>query len=318
MGMTEQVDLTDAVVLRRELLAEGYTDQQIRATVKAGTLHRIRHGSYVSGDLWRSLGAEDRHRVLVRAVLRRAHPSTVATHISAAVERGAPVWGIPLDEVHVTRIDGKPGRREAGVVHHCGELNANEVETVNGIPLSRAPRCAVEVTTMVTVEPALVTVNGMLHAKMLTPGEFAAEAKARKHWPDTLATTIVLRLCDPRIQSVGESRTMFLCWDQHLPRPEPQLTVYDEFGTLFAYADFAWREQGVFLEFDGRIKYELFRREGETLEEFLLREKQREERICQLTGWVCIRITWADLERPERTASRIRRILDSRRRPLGA
>ena len=48
-----------------------------------------------------------------------------------------------------------------------------------------------------------------------------------------------------------------------------------------------------------------------------MREKQREERICQLTGWVCIRITWADLERPERTAGRIRRILDQRRRPVG-
>lgn len=318
MGTTNQVDLTDAVVLRRELISEGYTDQQIRAMVKSGDLHRVRHGSYVSGDLWRSLDSQDRHRVLVRAVLRRAHPSTVATHVSSAVERGAPVWGISLAEAHVTRTDGKPARREAGVVHHCGQLSADEVETVNGIPVTRAPRCAVEVTMMTTVEPALVTVNGMLHAKMLTAEQFAAEAEARKRWPDTLATTIVLRLCDPRIQSVGESRTAFLCWDQHLPRPEPQVPVYDEFGTLIAYADFAWREHGVFLEFDGRIKYEMFRREGETLEEFLMREKQREERICQLTGWVCLRITWADLSHPERTAGRIRRILDSRRRPMGA
>lgn len=311
-------DLSDVVVLRRELLAEGYTDNQIQRLVRSGELHRVRHGSYVSGSLWSTLSASDRHRVLVRAVLKRAHPSAVATHISAAVERGAPVWGITLDEAHITRTDGKTGRREAGVVHHRGQLDADDVEIVNGIPVSRAPRAAVEVTTMTSVEPALVTVNGMLHAKMLTHGEFAAEVEARKHWPDTLATTLVLRLCDPRIQSVGESRTAFMCWDQHLPRPEPQVAVYDELGRLFAYADFAWCEQGVFLEFDGRIKYELFRREGETLEEFLMREKQREERICQLTGWVCIRITWTDLEHPERTAGRIRRILDGRRRPVGA
>lgn len=318
MDVTTQVDLTDAIVLRRELLAEGHTDQQIRAQVKAGQLHRVRHGSYVLGELWRTLSTADRHRVLVRAVLRRAHPSTVATHVSAAVERGAPVWGISLDEVHVTRTDGVPGRREAGIVHHCGHLDADDVETVNGIPVSRAARCAVEVTTMTTVEPALVTVNGMLHAKMLTPAEFAAEAESRKRWPDTLATTIVLRLCDPRVQSVGESRTAFLCWAQHLPRPEPQVAVHDEHGTVVAYTDFAWREHGVFLEFDGRVKYELFRREGETLHDYLMREKRREELICQLTGWVCIRITWTDLEHPERTARRIRRILDQRRRPVGA
>ncbi|MGZ5399508.1 MAG: hypothetical protein ACXWDM_05800 [Nocardioides sp.] len=242
----------------------------------------------------------------------------MATHVSAAVEHGAPVWGISLAEVHVTRTDGSPGRREAGVVHHCGELGDDEVEVVNGIPVTRAPRCAVEVTTITTVEPALVTVNGLLHAKALTPAEFAAEVESRKQWPDTLATTIVLRLCDPLIQSVGESRAAFLCWDQHLPRPEAQVAVRDEFGNLVGYADFAWRQHGVFLEFDGRMKYETYRRENETLDAFLMREKRREERICQLTGWVCIRITWADLEHPERTARRIRALLDSRRRPLGA
>ena len=319
MTMTNQrTDLGDMVVLRRELLAEGYTDSQIQRLVRRGDLYRVRHGSYVPGTLWPTLSAAERHRVLVRAVLRRAHPSAVATHISAAVERGAPVWGISLDEVHITRTDGKTGRREAGVVHHRGALDANGVEIVNGIPVSRAPRCAVEVTTMATVEPALVTVNGMLNAQLLTVEEFAGAVEALKHWPDTLATTIVLRLCDPRIQSVGESRTSFMCWDQHLPRPEPQVAVYDEFGHLLGYTDFAWCEEGVFLEFDGRLKYEWFRREGETLDEFLMREKRREERICQVTGWVCIRITWADLAHPERTARRIRRILEGRRRPVGA
>jgi hypothetical protein len=311
-------DLYDAVVLRRELLAEGFTDNQIQARVRSGELARVRHGSYFPGDLWAALTPVERHRVLIRAVLKRAHPATVVTHVSAAVERGAPVWGIPLDAVHVTRTDGKTGRREAGIAHHRGQLSEDDVEIVNGVPLSRAARCAVEVTTMTTVEPALVTVNGMLHAGLLTTEEFAAEVEARKHWPETLSTTIVLRLCDARIQSVAESRTLYLCWDQHLPRPEPQVPVRDESGRIFAYTDFGWQREGVFLEFDGRIKYQLFRREDETLEQFLMREKKREEIICQLTGWVCIRITWADLDNPRRTAQRIRRILASRRRPLGA
>ena len=120
-------------------------------------------------------------------------------------------------------------------------------------------------------------------------GEFTAEVQACKHWPDTLATTIVLRLCDARVQSVAESRTMFLCWDQHLPRPEPQVPILDESGWIFAYADFAWEEEGVFLEFDGRIKYERFRREGETLEQTAVREVLEETglnaRQHRLTDW---------------------------------
>ena len=76
--------------------------------------------------------------------------------------------------------------------------------------------------------------------------------------------------------------------------------------------DFAWPELGVFLEFDGRVKYERFRRPGETLDEFLLREKARESLVCQITGWTCIRITWADLDRPELLAARLRRIFVAR------
>ena len=37
----------------------------------------------------------------------------------------------------------------------------------------------------------------------------------------------------------------------------------------------------------------------------VLREKRRESRIAELTGWRCIRITWADLERPSATMARI-------------
>lgn len=318
LAMDAGVDLDTAVVLRRELIAQGYTDQQIRALVKSGQLVRIRHGAYVESEIWQELDAANRHRLHVRAVLKRAHPATVVTHVSAAVERGAPVWGIPLDVVHVTRTDQKAGRREAGVVHHCGVLPEDEVEVVNGVPLSRPARCAVEVTTQAAVEQALVTVNGMLHAQLMTHEELAVAVESFKHWPDTLATRIVLQLADSRVQSPGESRTLYLCWAQHLPRPEPQVPILDEYGRVIAYVDFAWMHYGVFMEFDGKAKYQRFRRKGETLEEFLIREKQREERICQLTGWVCIRISWADLENPARTARRIRRILESRKAPLGA
>ncbi len=315
---TTRRDLDGVVILRRELIADGLSDRQIAAKVHDGELHRIRHGSYISGPLWSGLTDLDRHRVLVRAVLRRAAPGAVVSHISAAVEHGAPVWGIPLDEVHLTRLDGMPGRREAGVAHHAGRLDRRDVHTVNGVMVTTPARCAVEVSTMTTVEPALVTVNGLLSSGLLSTEAFDAEIERHKRWPDTLATTIVQRLCEPRVQSVAESRTLFLCWDQHLPRPEPQVPILDESGRAFAYADFAWRQAGVFLEFDGRIKYLLHRRANETLEQFLMREKRREELICQLTGWVCIRITWADLENPVRTAQRIRRILDSRRSPIGA
>jgi hypothetical protein len=310
-------DLNGAVRLRRELLADGYTDHQLSSLVRAGTLHRIRRGAYVERALWDSLSPEDRHRLLCRAVLKTSHPLTVLSHVSAVVERRTAVWGIPLDEVHTTRTDGKGARRESGVVHHVGDLEEEDVEVVNGVRVTPAARSAVEVMAMTGVEPALVVVNGMLHAGTMTRDELEEAARTMRYWPRTLTSHLILAMADERPESVAESRAIFLCHDQRLPRPEPQVGILDEQGREFARVDLAWPAYGVFLEVDGRAKYELYRREGETLDEYLMREKRREERICQLTGWVCLRITWADLENPVRTAGRIRRMLESRR-PVGA
>ncbi len=41
----------------------------------------------------------------------------------------------------------------------------------------------------------------------------------------------------------------------------------------------------------------------------VFREKRREDRIRELTGWRCFRITWHDLGDPGRLAARIRAFL---------
>ena len=311
------LDLEGAAFLRRDAVAEGYTDRAIAALVAHGEWHRLRRGAYCSGLLWRSLSTADRHRLLARAVLRTAHPSAVLTHHSAAIEHGAPVWGRDLGIVHLTRTDGRAGRREAGVVQHRGVLPDSHVVPVNGVRASHPTRVAVEMSTTGSVESTLVTVNGILHMGLSTPEAVATLTGDMRFWPRSLAADLVIRLADPRVESVGESRTLFLCWDQHLPRPCPQVEVRDERGLVVARLDFAWPEHGVFLEFDGREKYFRHRLEGEGLEEFLLREKRREELVCLLTGWVCIRISWTDLARRQQTGRRIRALL-ARRTSQGA
>lgn len=106
MTSTVPRDLSGLVFLRREALADGYTDRAIKRMVDSGQWHRIRAGAYVATETWRTLNAADRHRLTARAVLRTSHPSTVLSHTSAALEHGAPVWGLDLAEVHVTRTMG--------------------------------------------------------------------------------------------------------------------------------------------------------------------------------------------------------------------
>jgi hypothetical protein len=247
-----------------------------------------------------------------RAVLRTAHEATVLTHTSSIVERLVPVWGISLETVHTTRQKSVAGRRTRDWVPHRGVICDDDTEVVDGVRVSTAARAAVEVTTIAGVEPSLVVVNGLLRANAMTLVEFASAVDRCRSWPGSLTSDLVLRLADPRLESVGEDRFSFLAYRQGLPRPEPQFEVCDPDGVLVARVDFAWPDHKVFVEFDGKAKYELHRLPGETLDEFLMREKAREEQICQLTGWTCIRITWDQLARPEILANRIRRLLFAR------
>ncbi|MCB0909300.1 MAG: type IV toxin-antitoxin system AbiEi family antitoxin domain-containing protein [Nocardioidaceae bacterium] len=308
----------DSVTLRREALDQGYDDRAIRRLVRAGVWRKVRHGAYAITEVWDAVSPQDRHRLLARAVLRTAHGSSVLSHVSAAVEWGAPTWGIDLGWVHLTRGDGQTSRRESGVVRHSGVLSAGDVLVREGVALTSGCRAALEVTTVAAVEPALVVVNGLLHAGATTRAELEKAMPLFEHWPNSLTARVVLGLSDSRISSAGESRLYHLCWKAGLPLPVPQVLVEGLEDRFTAFVDFAWPELGVFMEFDGREKYERYRREGETLEQFLLREKRREELICQLTGWICIRITWVDLGHPVRTAARIRNLLASRGSLVGA
>lgn len=296
------------VFTRKEAIAFGYHDHAIASLVRTGVWVRVRRGAYVFGSEWAQSGPGERYAILCRAAVRQARTEVILSHISAANEYGAPLWDCGRDRVHLTRPDGHAGRAEAGIVQHRGAVVAGDVVTRNGITLMSATRAALELTTMLDVEHSLVEIDHLLHNGHTTMEQLRTRYESMIGWPDTLATDLILRLADGRSESVGESRARFLCWSQHLPAPIPNFPILDADGNEFARVDLAWPELGVFLEFDGRAKYEVNRRAGESVSDCVVREKQRESRICEITGWRCIRIVWADLYRPHEVAARIRHL----------
>ncbi len=304
--------------LRRELIAAGWNDRDIARAVTGGLIHRLRYGAYVDSTLWRMLESDrGRHRARSRAVLKTAHPSSVLTHQSALAEHIDPLWRLCLDDVALTRTDSIAGRHESGIVHHSGTLHLADITVRNGVPCSVPARTAIEVLSTNDTELGFCLLNALLHARRTTVDEVRRVAARTEHWPNTLGVRIAIGLADARLSSIAESRTFYLFYRETVPLPVPQVDVYDARGELLGCVDFLWPKHGVFLEFDGRIKYELFRRPGESLADYLLREKKREERICQETGWICIRIGWSDLEKPQQTARRILAIL-AKRSPAAA
>ena len=303
---------THGVFLRREAEDLGYSDQAIARLVKANAWHRVRGGAYTLGDVWADLSENERYALLCAAVYRQAKTDVVISHLSSANEWGAPLWDVDLSEVHLTRIDGKTGRREAGVAQHRGQILKGDLEVGRyGRNVMGPTRTCLELTTILDVEHAMVEIGDLFRRALTTVEALQSRYALMERWPDTLRSDLILRLVDGRPESVGEQRTLFLCWAQHLPAPIPQYPIRDRSGQVIYRVDFAWPELGLFLEFDGKVKYERYLREGETPTDAVLREKHREQLICELTGWRCIRIVWADLYTPEMTAARIRAMFRS-------
>ncbi len=297
------------VFLRRDALELGHSDRTLARALRARVIHRVRHGAYVFTDEWVGLDSAEQHAVVAKAVLRTAKTNVVISHTTALVLAGVPVWGLPLAEVHVTRLDRKSGRREAGVAQHRGLLRPTDITRCKGLPVTSPTRTALDLTTITDVEHSLPVLDHLLHTGQTSTALLRTGSTAMRAWANTLTTDLAISLADGRAESVGESRSRYVFWRGGLPAPVPQYDVHDSRGRLIARVDFAWPHLGLFVEFDGKEKYTKFLRPGETTVDAVLREKRREELICELTGWRCLRITWADLFDPDRVVARIERAM---------
>ena len=295
------------VFSRKEALEVGYSDRAIAGEVRAGRWKRVRRGAFTSAGTWDALDIIGRHQVLARAVLRNARCTAALSHTSALAELGASCWELPLGLVHLARFDDRAGRREAGVVQHHGAMYVGDLTCRNGLLVSSPTRTALDITTIADTEHSLVPIDNLLHRKETTIEEMRHRALTMNNWPDTLKTDLVLRLADGRSESPGETRARYLCWKEGLPAPVPQYEVLSG-GSVVARLDLAWPELGVWLEFDGALKYSALLRQGESPADAVLREKRREDDIRRVTGWRCIRVTWAELYEPQRLAAKIRQL----------
>lgn len=297
------------VVLRRDYRALGLNSRATAQLIRQQDLVRIRTGAYVPRSVWEACNREGRLGLLGRAVLRQARTPSVLSHTSAVAEYGAPLWGLDLSVVHVTRTDGLSGRRSLDLRQHEGRMGPGDLVVLNGVPVTNPARAALEVATLGNAEAALCVINFLLHAGIITEADLNTQYVGMETWPSTLSIEVLLRLADKRIESIGESRTLWCCFQQRLPRPEVQYEVRDSSGRVVARLDFAWPRLGVWLEFDGHVKYEKLLKPGERASDVVLRERDRERDVARLTGWRCIRITWADLADPIHLGARIRQEL---------
>ena len=294
---------------RGEARAFGYGDRDVAAAVRQGRWVRFRRGFYTFPDLWSALSEVGRHRVRAHAVLRSLGHSVALSHVSGALEHGIDTWGIDLSRVHVTRLDGGAGRVEGDVVHHEGFCLDADIGEVAGHLVLAPERCALEAASRARQDAALVLFDSLLHRQLATHDELLRRFSLMQHWPRTRHLHLVVRMADGRAESPGESRARHLFWTHRLPVPISQFEVYDEHGDCVGTCDWGWPEHRLLGEFDGRIKYGRLLRPGSDAGEVVFAEKQREDRLREVSGYAMVRMVWSDFDRPRVTAQRIERLM---------
>lgn len=293
---------------RQEALSAGYSERDVARMVRNGTWLRFRRGYYAFPDEWNSLGAVGRHRVRSNAVLRSLGAAVALSHQSGAVRHDIDVWGLDLSRVHVTRLDGGPGRIEGDVVHHEGLALDDDVVEVAGQLVLRAERCVIEAASRANNEVALALFDSGLRARRYDCDLLTAQFATMEHWPFIRHLHIPIRMADPLSGSVGESRGMWNFFQLGIPAPEKQHEVRDHDGRLVGVTDWHWARFKQLGEFDGEVKYGRLLRPGQDPGEVVFEEKKREDLLREITGCGMFRLTWADYDNPRRILARFNRV----------
>lgn len=300
----------DHVFGRSEALDHGYSDDDLQRMLRAGLIVRIRQGAYTFVDVWSAADEIARHRMRAHAVLRSHKTPIALSHTTAAVEHGLRLFKPDLSRIHVTCL-GKPmGRTTKDVVYHEGACHDDDLVLVGPALAVRPVRAGLEAATLSDVPGGLVILDSIVDLGLGTLDEIRVGFERLSGVPHSRKLQITVRLTREGANSVGETLSRHVMWREHLPEPQLQFEVRDEWGNLIGVTDFAWPEYGVLGEFDGMMKYGRLLRAGETPGDAVEREKTREDALREITGWLMVRLIWAELFRPGPTAAKIRRQLE--------
>lgn len=294
----------------QEAKSAGYADRDMTRMVRSGTWVRFRRGYYAFADEWRALDAIGRHRVRSSAVLRSLGPGVALSHVSGVVRHGIDSWGLPLNRVHVTRLDGGPGRIEGDVVHHEGLVVDSDVVEIEGEQVLRPERCVLEAGSRANNEVALCMFDAGLRIGAFTYQELREYHILMLPWPFMQHLHIPVRMADGRSGSVGESRGRWCFRGLGMPAPQLQYEVYDADGELVGITDWAWPDLGTLGEFDGFLKYGRLLKPGRDPGDVVFDEKKREDKLREVTGHLMIRLIWADYANPAEIGVRLSRLID--------
>ncbi|QWC83841.1 type IV toxin-antitoxin system AbiEi family antitoxin domain-containing protein [Nocardioidaceae bacterium] len=291
------------VFTRGEVLATGYTDDDIKHLVRSGDWRRVRRGRFVTSDAWNAADEVQRlamrcHACVVtgrRCVLSHETAATLS-HLPVVLPHAAPVDD---DLIHLTVPTPRGSRPRVRSRAHVAAVPEHHRALAHGLVVTSPLRTALDLARRYGELTGVVAADAALN-RGAQLDELRDMVEETAHWPGASHTRRLAELTDAGSQSPGETVSRLIVAALGLGPVTTQARI--EHGNRHADVDLLLGR--LVIEFDGRSKYGDLRRFGRdrTPEELLWDEKQREDWLRSL-GYTVVRLTWSDLWPPRREAT---------------
>lgn len=226
-------------------------------------------------------------------------PKAVLSHRSAGQ-----LWGLVPRTGSIPEVTRRVSSRvRTGLVAHRSQLPADEVEVVDGIPVTSVSRTLLDLAAVLSRTHLERALNEVEVRQLTSP--LSVPDLLRRH-PGRRGAAALREVLGEGAYGITrlelERRFSALVDTYRLPRPRRNAQVAVR-GRFFE-VDCLWQRQRVVVELDGRAVHGT-RRAFET-------DRER-DRILIAEGWLPMRVTWRQLQdEPEVIVSDLRRLLANR------
>lgn len=282
--------------------AAGWSPGALHNAVRHGRLLRLARGVYAPAELWAGtdIDAQVRRATLRTVAATLAVRSAAASHTSAALLAGMPVWSRP-DEPCVTVQPRYTGDADCAHLHRATLLPEHIAD--GPVPRTTPTRTVLDTAREHGIESAVVMGDFALRNELTDAEQLGRCARSCAGWPGIRRARAAIDLLDPRAESALESASRLRLTFTRIPPPDLQPRIYDLSGRFLGRLDFYWDEFGVAGEADGRLKYLIDPTDPESSDAFWL-EKQRQQ-LLEECGVLFVRWGLSDLAVMPRLVDRI-------------
>jgi hypothetical protein len=278
----------DPVFSSHDLARLGWSRSARRNAVRQRRIVAIRRG-------WYSPPVGDLSLVKIIAAAR-AYPDGAVSHRSAATLHGLPTIGAPPALPELTFPPRSSGQRY-GVKAYRATFSEHDVVLVSGTVTTSVARTLVDEARHLPAARTVPQIDAALHRNLTSDDEIHDVLRRCWNWPGIRRAQRAVRLADARAESPLESVSRLVMGWYGVPKPELQVTIFDQYDRIVGRGDFYWDEFGVVGEADGRSKYEN--------RDVLFAEKDRQE-VLENLRLVVVRWGWElPVQRPHSFRARL-------------